>query len=90
MQTQVPCTNQPEVPPSFWDRFYSDDSGQDLIEYALLAAMVGLGSVSATKSMATAVANEFTSVSTVVTNATPASQGAGNGGHIECHGVGIP
>jgi pilus assembly protein Flp/PilA len=32
-----------------------DESGQDLIEYALMAALVGLGSVSAMSSLATSI-----------------------------------
>ena len=32
-----------------------DDSGQDIIEYALMAALVGLGSVSAMSSLASSI-----------------------------------
>src|ERR1700758_1383512 len=79
MQAQVSCTNRLQVARSFCDRFYCDESGQDLIEYALLAAMVGLTSVSGTKNMAAGVANGFTHISTAVANAIPGSQGGGNG-----------
>jgi pilus assembly protein Flp/PilA len=40
----------------------SDDSGQDLIEYALVAALVGLGSVAAMSSLANSISNTFAGV----------------------------
>jgi pilus assembly protein Flp/PilA len=40
----------------------SDDSGQDLIEYALVAALVGLGSVAAMSSLANSIGNAFAGV----------------------------
>jgi len=42
----------------------NDESGQDLIEYALVAALVGLGAVTAMKGLATNISNAFTSVGT--------------------------
>ena len=42
----------------------TDESGQDLIEYALVAALVGLGAVTAMKGLSTAIGNAFTSIST--------------------------
>ena len=35
----------------------SDESGQDLIEYALVAALVGLGSVAAMSGLANSIGN---------------------------------
>jgi pilus assembly protein Flp/PilA len=46
-----------------------DDSGQDLIEYALVAALVGLGAVAAMRTLKTAIANAFTSVGSTLTSA---------------------
>jgi pilus assembly protein Flp/PilA len=46
----------------------NDESGQDLIEYALVAALVGLGAVTAMKSLSTSVSNAFTSVGTTLTS----------------------
>ena len=40
----------------------ADESGQDLIEYALVAALVGLGAVASMKSLATAINGAFNSV----------------------------
>lgn len=49
--------------------FAKDESGQDLIEYALVAALIGLGAVTSMKSFATTIGSAFTSVgSTLTTN----------------------
>ncbi len=45
-----------------------EESGQDLIEYALVAALVGLGAVASMKSLAGAINNAFNTVSTQLTN----------------------
>jgi pilus assembly protein Flp/PilA len=47
----------------------NEESGQDLIEYALVAALVGLGSVASMQSLAANIANTFTGVSTSLANA---------------------
>ncbi len=47
----------------------TEESGQDLIEYALVAALVGLGSVAAMNSLATSIASTFNGVGNGVTNA---------------------
>ena len=47
----------------------NDESGQDLIEYALVAALVGLGAVAAMKTLSTNISSAFTSIgSTLTTN----------------------
>jgi pilus assembly protein Flp/PilA len=48
--------------------FVKDESGQDLIEYALVAAVVGLGAVTALKGVATALTTAFTSIGTSITS----------------------
>lgn len=49
--------------------FMKDESGQDLIEYALVAALVGLGAVAAMKTLSTNISSAFTSIgSTLTTN----------------------
>ena len=45
----------------------NDESGQDLIEYALVAALLGLGAVAAMKALATNVNNAFASIGTTLT-----------------------
>jgi len=44
----------------------NDESGQDLIEYALVAALVGLGAVAAMKTLATNINNAFNSIGTTL------------------------
>ena len=46
-----------------------DESGQDLIEYALVAALVGLGAVAAMNSLSNSIANTFNGVGNSLTNA---------------------
>ena len=40
----------------------TEESGQDLIEYALVAALVGLGAVAAMGSLKSSIANTFNSI----------------------------
>lgn len=47
----------------------TEESGQDLIEYALVAALVGLGSVAAMNGLANSIAKTFGGVSNALTNA---------------------
>jgi pilus assembly protein Flp/PilA len=49
--------------------FLNDESGQDLIEYALVAALVGLGAVAAMKGLSNAVGNSFNGVGNALTSA---------------------
>ena len=46
-----------------------EDSGQDLIEYALVAALVGLGAVASMKGLSNAIGTAFTGVGTALSNA---------------------
>ena len=46
-----------------------DESGQDLIEYALVAALIALGAVTAMTSVKTSLGNAFTSINTQLTSA---------------------
>jgi len=50
-------------------KFLKDESGQDLIEYALVAALVGLGSVAAMSGLSNSIANTFNGVGNQLTNA---------------------
>jgi len=47
----------------------SEESGQDLIEYALVAALVGLGSVAAMGSLANSISTAFNGVGTQLDSA---------------------
>ena len=46
-----------------------EESGQDLIEYALVAALVGLGAVTAMKGLSNTIGNTFNSIGTQLSNA---------------------
>jgi pilus assembly protein Flp/PilA len=48
----------------------NEDSGQDLIEYALVAALVGLGSVAAISGLDNNLKNTYNGVGSALTNAT--------------------
>jgi pilus assembly protein Flp/PilA len=45
----------------------NDESGQDLIEYALVAALIGLGAVTAMSGLSTKIGSAFTSIGTTLT-----------------------
>jgi pilus assembly protein Flp/PilA len=47
----------------------AEESGQDLIEYALVAALVGLGAVTAMKSLSTSISSAFNGVGSTLTSA---------------------
>jgi pilus assembly protein Flp/PilA len=46
-----------------------DDSGQDLIEYALVAALIGLGATATMSGLATSIGTAFSAIGTQLTNA---------------------
>jgi pilus assembly protein Flp/PilA len=48
----------------------SDDSGQDLIEYALVAALLGLGSVAALTNLSNTLKNALGGVGNALNNST--------------------
>ncbi|SNS47135.1 pilus assembly protein Flp/PilA [Granulicella rosea] len=45
-----------------------DESGQDLIEYALVAALVGLGALVSMRSLANTISNAFNTVGNNLTS----------------------
>ncbi len=49
--------------------FFADDSGQNLIEYALVAGIIGLGAVVAMTSLSTKISAAFTAVGSQLTSA---------------------
>lgn len=50
-------------------KLIAEDSGQDLIEYALVAALVGLGSIAALSGLTNSISSSFNSVGSGLTNA---------------------
>ena len=45
-----------------------DESGQDLIEYALLAALIGLAAITGVKGVATSIKSAYNSISSTLTS----------------------
>jgi pilus assembly protein Flp/PilA len=54
--------------PLFLD-FLHDESGQDLIEYALVAALIALGATATMRTFATTIGGAFSSIGSRLTNA---------------------
>ena len=52
-----------------WMELLADESGQDLIEYALVSALIALGAVASMKTLATTIGAAFTSVGTQLSSA---------------------
>jgi len=50
-------------------KLMNEDSGQDLIEYALVAALVGLGAVAAMRGLANSIGTNFNGIGTALQNA---------------------
>lgn len=50
-----------------FNNLVADESGQDLIEYALVAALVGLGAVASMKTLATSINTAFSTVANSLT-----------------------
>jgi pilus assembly protein Flp/PilA len=46
-----------------------DESGQDLIEYALVAALIALGTITAMQGVATGLSTAFSKISSNLTSA---------------------
>lgn len=44
-----------------------EESGQDLIEYALVAALIGLGAITSMKSLSGAISNSFGAITNSLT-----------------------
>jgi pilus assembly protein Flp/PilA len=49
--------------------FFHDESGQDLIEYALVAALIGLGATASMKVLATTIGTALIGIGTRLTGA---------------------
>jgi pilus assembly protein Flp/PilA len=61
----------------------TEESGQDLIEYALVAALVGLGSVAAMTGLSNSIANTFAGVGNALTSVnTSKAHMSTNGAHV--------
>lgn len=54
---------------SFVKQFSNDESGQDLIEYALVAGLIGLAAVTAMGKLGNTISNGFGSVGSTLSSA---------------------
>ena len=59
-----------EATKNLLNNLLQDESGQDLIEYALVAGLIGLGAVTAMTSLSGKITTAFTSIGTSLTSAT--------------------
>jgi pilus assembly protein Flp/PilA len=50
----------------FLSNLMNDESGQDLIEYALVAGLIGLGAVTAMSGLAGKIGTAFTNIGTTL------------------------
>ena len=51
-------------------KLMTEDSGQDLIEYALVAALVGLGAVASITALKNSISNTFNSIGSQLASST--------------------
>ena len=49
--------------------FVSNEQGQDLVEYALVVAIIALGATASMSTLASAISNSFGAISTAFVNA---------------------
>lgn len=54
---------------SFTKRFMNEESGQDLIEYALVAGLIGLAAVAGMTTLGSDISSGFTNVGSSLTSA---------------------
>jgi pilus assembly protein Flp/PilA len=54
---------------NFMLNLITEESGQDLIEYALVAGLIGLAAVAAMSSLATKISNAFSNVGSQLSSA---------------------
>jgi pilus assembly protein Flp/PilA len=55
-----------EATKNLLNNLLQDESGQDLIEYALVAGLIGLGAVTAMSGLSTKIGTAFTSIGTTL------------------------
>ena len=50
----------------FWKRFWRDEQGQDLVEYALAAGLVAVAAVAAMPTLSATVNNVFSKIGSII------------------------
>ena len=56
--------------PTFLSRFHEDESGQDLIEYALVCALIALGAIAGMQAVANYINAAFSHIGNELSSAT--------------------
>jgi pilus assembly protein Flp/PilA len=51
-------------------KFWNDTSGQDLVEYALVAGMIAVAAVATVPTLTNVISNVFSKVGSIVANST--------------------
>jgi pilus assembly protein Flp/PilA len=54
---------------TLWQAFWSDDTGQGLVEYALIIALVAVGLIAILLVLRNSIGNTFNNAATVLNNA---------------------
>jgi pilus assembly protein Flp/PilA len=62
-------SHQEQIMKNLIKRFVKETEGQDLIEYALLAALIGLATTAAMTALSTSISTEFKTIGTSVSAA---------------------
>ena len=65
---------------AMWRRLASDDSGQDIVEYALLGALIGVSSILVWQGLVVTVFNAYTATDAGVQNVSACTPDPGGGG----------
>lgn len=60
--------------------FWTDESGQDMAEYAILLALIAIVVILAINTLAPAIGNSFNNTSSAIANSGAGSGGGGGGG----------
>ena len=53
---------------TFWKRFWPDEQGQDLVEYALAAGMVAVAAVACMPGLSSTVNTVFTKIGSIISS----------------------
>lgn len=67
-------------PVGMWQRLASDESGQDIVEYALLGALVGISAILIWQGLVVSVFNAYTATDAGVQNVSACTPDPGGGG----------
>jgi pilus assembly protein Flp/PilA len=70
MPNKTDSTQLKLTPESLWQAIWSDDSGQGLVEYALIIALVAVGLIAILLVLRNSIGNVFNNAATQLNNST--------------------